>query len=366
MWSEERNGKTRYIERYTDYVTGKQKRISVTLNGKDTPQNRRIANDLLQAKISTKPTDAATLGGLLGAYLAYQAETVKQSTYTRNKKTLTKLVDYIGYDVLVDRLTVGYIVNKLLKMDCSNVTRNEYIRRLKAMIHFGLTMGLHNNHALLSMQSLPTPTSKKERIADKYLEPHEAKALLDYFATHNLWRWYHITNIMLLSGLRCGELIALLDTDVTDEYIHITKTYDVVNRVVTSTKTTTSTRDVYIQKELSDAIKIYRMWKREYNFSNGIQTALFVSQRDGNHINYYSYNKVLKEVSTAILGRSITTHTLRHTHASLLLANGVTIDEISRRLGHANSEVTREVYLHITEKLRERDASKLANIKIIG
>lgn len=41
------------------------------------------------------------------------------------------------------------------------------------------------------------------------------------------------------------------------------------------------------------------------------------------------------------------------------------IDAISRRLGHEDSKVTKEIYLHITQKLKDRDNEKIAKIKII-
>jgi integrase len=365
MWSEERNGRTRYQERYTDYVTGKARRVSVTLDGKDTAQNRRIAADLLRLKMAAQPTRSETLGGLMEKYNNYQANTVKASTSSRNRLVLGKVVNHIGYDAKIDRLTVGYIINALIGMEGTNITRNEHIKRLKAMFRWGLNMGIHENHALVTIPTLPTDTSKKERIADKFLEPEEVHAILDYFEEHGLWRWWHLTRIMVLSGLRCGELVALDDADVDSQYIHVTKTYDPINKVITSTKTTTSTRDVFIQGELADAIRLYRAWRREDLFKHGARSALFAPYSNGNRINYYSFNKELKKASTAKLGRSVTTHALRHTHASLLFAEGLTLDEISRRLGHSDSQVTREVYLHQTEKLKERDAERLQDLKII-
>jgi integrase len=47
------------------------------------------------------------------------------------------------------------------------------------------------------------------------------------------------------------------------------------------------------------------------------------------------------------------------------MENGLSIDLISRRLGHENSQITKEVYLHITEKLKERDNEQIKNVKII-
>ena len=40
-------------------------------------------------------------------------------------------------------------------------------------------------------------------------------------------------------------------------------------------------------------------------------------------------------------------HDLRHTHASLLLADGVPVEVVSERLGHASATITLTVYRHV-------------------
>ena len=82
-------------------------------------------------------------------------------------------------------------------------------------------------------------------------------------------------------------------------------------------------------------------------------------------IEFDCYAKYLRENSERIIGRRITPHTLRHTHASLLMEQGIDIDTISRRLGHSNSRVTREIYLHVTKKLKEKENARLKNIKLL-
>ena len=51
----------------------------------------------------------------------------------------------------------------------------------------------------------------------------------------------------------------------------------------------------------------------------------------------------------------ITVHGLRHTHASLLLLNGVSIASVAKRLGHSNMTTTQKTYLHIVEELENKD-----------
>ena len=51
----------------------------------------------------------------------------------------------------------------------------------------------------------------------------------------------------------------------------------------------------------------------------------------------------------------ISIHGLRHTHASLLLFTGVSIASVARRLGHSSMTTTQKTYLHIIQKLENKD-----------
>lgn len=86
---------------------------------------------------------------------------------------------------------------------------------------------------------------------------------------------------------------------------------------------------------------------------------------NGNRINFFTYNKYLKGIAENILHRNVTPHMLRHTHASLMLESGIDMDSIARRLGHSDSKVTKEIYLHITKKLQDKENEKIKNVKIL-
>ncbi|MDN6194694.1 MAG: tyrosine-type recombinase/integrase, partial [Alkalibacterium sp.] len=58
----------------------------------------------------------------------------------------------------------------------------------------------------------------------------------------------------------------------------------------------------------------------------------------------------------------VTVHALRHTHASILLAEGVSINTISSRLGHANVGITQNTYSHILDELKEKDNNKMMSV----
>lgn len=369
MWNEKlKNGKVRYVERYKDPITLETKKVSIVME-KDTAANRKKALEELTRKIDAltslaKPQNA-TLSTLYDNYIAYQSKTVKLSTLERNTRTLKKLITLFGPKSIIDNLTVQYINDKLFSTGCEIATLNEYLRRFKAMLNWAYLNDYTNNYKLIQkLQYFKEDKTHREKIKDKYLEPDEIKLLLKCMQEGNCWKWYYLTEFLVLSGLRIGEAVALNDKDVND-VIHITKTYDAINKVITTPKTLTSNRDVYIQPELETLIKRYRLFRAEDNLSRGISSTLFFNDKKGNYLSYYAYEKYLKDTSEKVLNRKITAHTLRHTHASLLLAEGVSIETISRRLGHENSKVTKEIYLHVTQKIVQSDNQQIKEAKIL-
>jgi integrase len=46
-------------------------------------------------------------------------------------------------------------------------------------------------------------------------------------------------------------------------------------------------------------------------------------------------------------------HSLRHTHATLLIAEGVSIPTVSRRLGHSSIATTSKIYVHAIQSADE-------------
>ena len=101
--------------------------------------------------------------------------------------------------------------------------------------------------------------------------------------------------------------------------------------------------------------------------ANNIRSGLLIPNiKTGEHLQIAGYEKYLRVTSEKLLGRHVTPHMLRHTHASLLAANGMTIDEIARRLGHGKSEITRRIYIHVTKKVTQNDNLKLDKINLFS
>ena len=369
MWIEETpNGKYKFCERYTDFVTGKKKRVSVTMD-KNTPKNRKLAIEMLNKKINTAlpaTQKELTLEELVEKYRAYQKQTVKLSTYNRNCTVTNSFMKLLGKDSLVNNFTAAFINDKFLSSGREPGTLNEFLTRFKALIRWGYNNDYIKDISYLNKLTRFKDVSQREKIADKYMEPEEVTKLLKYIESTKEYHWHYFTQFLLLSGLRVGEAIALTldDVDMNNRLIHVTKTYDPNAKIITSPKTAQSYRDVYIQDDLYYLLERAKIFYREQKILHDKNNNYFFVSKNGNIVHYASFSKYIRHASFVSIGRHIKVHSLRHTHASLLLAEGINIDTISRRLGHENSKVTKEIYLHVTEKLKLKDNESIRNISL--
>ena len=152
------------------------------------------------------------------------------------------------------------------------------------------------------------------------------------------------------------------DSDV----IVINKTFHPYDRTLSmSAKTDAGNREVFVQDELKEVIRQIRAYIRKEKIQYGHRSKLFFPGIDGKPIQYPAYNKYLRENTERIIGRPLTPHALRHTHVSLLAESGVSLDAISRRVGHEDSRITKEIYLHVTEKQKQKDNDEIKQIKIL-
>ncbi|MDO4805452.1 MAG: site-specific integrase [Lachnospiraceae bacterium] len=365
MWSQERENKIRYFERYVDPLTGKTKTVSCTLSRASNKKAAALLRQKIEAQCSRAAVpEALTLRDLVECYAAHQSQTVKDSTADRNAFEAKAVLDMLGPDTLVDRLTVAYVMEKLLAAGETATCTNARIKFIKAMFRWGYKSDLIASPAIADKLEYLPDRRKKERLSDKYMERHELEAVMDAMTVE---RWRLLTQFLCLSGLRIGELIALDDSDVGDRYIHVSKTYDLRTGTLSETpKTDSSNRDVYIQPELAECISQMRTERAKLLLRSGKRSSLFYPDSSGKYMHYHAYNKYLKETTERVIGRGLTPHACRHTMTSIFAAQGAPLDAISRRLGHSTSEVTRNIYYHVTAQQRKQDEAAIMGIRVFG
>ena len=348
------------IEYYIDPNTGIRKRISVKLSS-DSEKAKQTAIKRLTEKLSRIEDKKVLLSECVSLWLKECQRAIKPSTYRKYRITFDSIQKIIG-DAYVDKITAGYIRQRFIDSGEANRTLNGYLKVFKTFWRWAYRSDFVKSPEVAEKLQFFQDTPKRDRIQDKYLEPEELKKLLDVMVEK---RWQLVTEFLALSGLRIGELASLMKSDISGDYIHVTKTYDANNKIVTSAKTYTSKREVYIQDELKDCIIRINEYCKFQAEVCGYTSILFFPDTDGGYMQYYTYRKYLSENAVKAIGRHITPHTLRHTHASVLFARGVDLQAVSERLGHSDSKITKEIYLHKLQELKEKENRQLNKIHIV-
>ena len=162
----------------------------------------------------------------------------------------------------------------------------------------------------------------------------------------------------LTTGLRRGELLALLwtDLDIENKTISVTKQ---VNRikgqlVVNQPKTQNSIRTLAIPQQAVD-LQVEEHRKHPSN------PFMFPSPATGEM--YYPdsvvnlHKKILKDAGL----EHIRFHDLRHNFATMALQNGVDIKKVSSMLGHYDAGFTLRTYTHATRQKQDEAAETMGS-----
>ena len=149
-------------------------------------------------------------------------------------------------------------------------------------------------------------------ISGKFLEPEEALKVIALLPDDDKLP----AKFMLLTGVRFGEMSALDLSDI-GESIRIYKTIDSTTKEITAPKTALSIRDIHITPELFDLLQeIYAQRERRVLLTGSTSPALFLN-RKGNRLSIHTFNLHFRRASTAVLGRALSSHALRHSYASI-------------------------------------------------
>lgn len=348
-------------ERVIDPNTGLKKTVSTTIKGTGKKAEAEAAKRL-EDKIEHIADVRIMFSDATEIFLRECEKTKKASTVRRYTFELKAFMNVVG-DFYLDVITAGYIRTKLMDSGRSNRTLNGYLKVFKCFWLWAYRNDYVKGREVADKLQNFTDIPEKERIQDKYLEPWELKKLLDAMTEK---RWNLLSRLLALTGMRVGEAIALNRTDIRFNKIFINKTYDANNAIITPPKSFDSKREIHIQPELQELINEIDEYASEIREKCGSNTDIFFPNFNGNYLPYAAYSKYVREVAERALNRRVTPHIFRHSHASLLFSKGMSLDAVSARLGHSDSKITKEIYLHRLEELKEKENKFLDGITLIG
>lgn len=189
----------------------------------------------------------------------------------------------------------------------------------------------------------------------KFLNQFELKALLQELDLGNTINDDWLIFLIAKTGIRFSEALGITSADFDFEHqtLEVNKTWDykTLHGSFQPTKNESSMRKIQLD------------WQTVLKFSSLIAQSkpdkpIFVNRR----IHNSTINLLLKRHCQNANIPEITIHSLRHTHASLLLYGGVSIATVARRLGHSNITTTQNTYIHIIQELENQDNNKMMNV----
>lgn len=358
-----KSGNFRYQMTYIDELTGKRKRVSCTLP-KNTDKARREAEKILVGKIRTPSSSDATFGEVSESFYKAHKDVWRAGTCTRYSFSLNALKTALGADTRVSKLTARYVMEGIREAKPRAATRNELLRSFKTVMRWAYKNDyLDDIKWLDKLERFPEPTIR-EKNKEKYLERDELAKLLPELKI-DLERY--LISFLALSGLRIGEALALQKDDIDGRTIHVTKTLNLQTRTIQEgAKTYSSNRDVWIQDELFELCKDIRKYMMKTSMLCGFRSEFFFCDFEGRPLQYDRVNKYFRENCERVIGRRLSLHSLRHTHASLMFEGGASLESVSLRLGHSDSLITKQIYLHVTDRLKDQYNETFNQIRILS
>lgn len=248
-------------------------------------------------------------------------------------------------------------------------SKQDVYRTLKSIFKYAVRWKVLKDNPMDGVVK-PKPQADEQEQDIQVYEEEEIAELLDLLQTEPpLWRV--MFTLALVAGLRRGELLGLdwSDVDYDNRQIYIRRSIVLTSEgpLIKSTKSRSSKRIVTLPNSMMDELKSYRqLWderKTAYGdrWDEHVREWIFCSAF-GYHMYPSSPSRRWKTFLENQGVRYIRLHDLRHTSASLLIAQGVHAKIISERLGHADISVTMNTYGHAFKSADRAAADKMESL----
>jgi integrase len=190
----------------------------------------------------------------------------------------------------------------------------------------------------------------------------ELAVLLSHARPHRLYPAIHLA---AHTGMRRGEVAGLRwhDLDKTSNRVAVRRSVQCVGGrpVEFGAKTRSSRRNVDLDPA---TMQVLRRWRRQLDrdgLPHGPDDWMFCNTT-GRFLNPQSLSQLFVRLVQRSGLPKVRFHDLRHTHASLLVANGTPIKVVTERLGHAHPGFTMQTYQHLLPGMSADAATSFARL----
>lgn len=256
------------------------------------------------------------------------------------------------------------------------------VRYVHTIVHSALRSAVRDGLVAMNPADKASPPSARSAVAPETTTwtADQLRAFLAWSAEwgdelHPAWL------VLAITGLRRGELLALLwrDVDLDVGSISVQRSATLVKHkgageeIVISPPKSGRSRVIDIDRVTADALRSHRAARGSLSLAFAREDALVFGDIAGRvrHPEHFSKSFVtrLRAAQRALDEDAVPTirlHDLRHTAATLMLRNGEHPKIVSERLGHAKVSITLDVYSHALPTLQREAADRLAALVFGG
>lgn len=345
----------RWEARWTvGYEPDTRKQIVRTVYGKTLSE---VQEKLTQTKITSKHIDWSRTG----LYTVDVWVRLWFETYSKHSVKERTALSYWGIirhhicpcigKVKLNKLTtleIQRFYNREQKSGLSSST----VRHIHTVLHQALDQAV-NERLILTNPAKDCRLPKIEKQDMRVLTAEEVGAYLREAARRGMLPIFFLE---LTTGLRQGELLALLwtDLDIEKRQLSVSKSlfYHHVEFKVTMPKTKYSIRTIALSWQTVELL-IAEHQKHPDN------PYMFPSPVTGQMYSHYVISRLHKKILKAAGLEYLRFHDLRHTYATLALQNGVDVKTLSGILGHFSAGFTLDTYTHTSDEKQHEAAEKM-------
>ena len=321
-----------------------------------------------------------------------QAEQERKPTFTRyieiyiKKKAAFAPGTLENYRAALQRAAA--VFGDMKMADITNLTVKQYINYLQAngknqfngkpLAHKTILKHYIALHALFEnavenevievspMQKMKRPKPRKDETPKEAIAYSESEIayIMECLNSEPL-KWKALIMFAIDSGCRRGEIVGLKweEIDFKTGKVNICRNaqYTAGKGTYISTTKNRKNRVIYLNRPV---LTVLAEWKRQQallHFGQGIPLNGFCfTQDNGEMMNPQAPTAYLSRFGKKYNLPGIHPHALRHTMATLSIANGADIVSVSEKLGHAEPSITLNVYSHANEEAQRRANEALA------
>lgn len=271
----------------------------------------------------------------------------------RSKKHLSKKYAATFMDMPLNQIKPKNILkwrNELAEKKLATRTKNNVIYFVRSVSAFGYKYYDTPDFAKILEPFRMTAADKKEM---QTWTVDEFNTFVSYVQNYTIRAYF---TFLFYTGCRRSEGKAILKSDIKDGWVTIDKTIRNNKQGVRSPKTASSVRKIKLDKYTLDVLKPLMEKEGPYLFGDFEPLGITTIQRAFN-------NAIIAANADGHSLKKIRIHDLRHSHATILINNGVNIVAVSKRLGHSDINMTLKVYTHLLEKNTDELVDKLEELQ---